>query len=71
MVYEALNRCPQRTFSEQDQPFQTGFFDAPHRSFGVGVQIGTSGWQFHRFHTGVFERAQKFVLNNGSRSWIR
>jgi len=34
---EIPNGGPQRFLSEQDHPLQTGFFDAPHESFGVSV----------------------------------
>jgi hypothetical protein len=60
MSCEVLNGCPQRTFPEQDQPFEAGLFYAPHEALGVGVQIWTSRWQFDGFHTGILERAQKF-----------
>ena len=59
MGYEVLNRCSQRTFSEQDQPFEAGLLDASHEALGVAVQIWTSRWQFDGLHTGIFQRAQK------------
>ena len=34
---EIPNGDPQRFLSEQDHPLQTGFFDAPHESFGVSI----------------------------------
>ena len=37
MRNEIPNGGPQRFLSEQDHPLQTGFFDAPHESFGVSV----------------------------------
>ena len=54
---EILNGCPQRTFTEEDQPFQTGLFDAAHESLRVRVQIRTSRWQLDRFHTDIVQRA--------------
>src|SRR5262249_22398616 len=39
MGHEVLNSCPQRAFSKQDQPFQTGFLDAAHKSLGVSVRM--------------------------------
>jgi hypothetical protein len=36
---EIPNSGPQRFLSEQDYPLQTGFFDAPHESFGISVRI--------------------------------
>src|SRR5262252_6684824 len=47
MGHEVLNSCPQGAFSKQNQPFQTGFLDAAHKSLGVSVQIRTSRWQLH------------------------
>ena len=60
MRCEVMNGCPQRTFPEQDQPFEAGLLNAPHEALGVSVQIWTSRWQFNGFHTGVLQRAQKF-----------
>ena len=60
MSCEVLNGCPQRTFPEQDQPFEAGLLDAAHEALGVGIQIWTSRWQFDGFHTGILQRAQKF-----------
>ena len=37
MDHEVLNGRPQRTFPEQDQPFQTGFLDAADEPLRVGV----------------------------------
>jgi hypothetical protein len=34
---EIPNGGPQRFLSEQDHPLQTGFFDAPHESFGESI----------------------------------
>src|SRR5215469_610182 len=61
MGHEVLNRCPQGAFSKQDQPFQTGFLDAAHKSLGVSVQIRTSRWQLHGLHASILQRAEKLV----------
>ena len=42
---EVLNSRPQRTLTEEDEPFQTGFLDAAHESLRVRVQIRTPRWQ--------------------------
>src|SRR5262249_25187881 len=48
MGHEVLNSsCPQGAFSKQDQPFQTGFLNAAHKSLGVSVQIRISRRQLH------------------------
>ena len=45
--HEVLNCCPKGALAKQDQSFQAGFLDAAHEALRVGVQIGTSGRQFH------------------------
>ena len=47
MRHEVLNCCPEGALAKQDQSFQAGFLDAAHEALRVGVQIGTSGRQFH------------------------
>src|SRR3954447_21921417 len=37
---ELRNGGPQGFFSEQDQAFQAGFFDAAHKSLGISIEIG-------------------------------
>lgn len=46
---------------EQDQPLQTGFFNAAHKSLGVGVQTATPRWQLHGFHARFLQYPEEFV----------
>jgi hypothetical protein len=43
MDYEGLNGCPQRSFPQQDQPFQTGLFDAATNRPAIG-KINMGYW---------------------------
>jgi hypothetical protein len=39
---ELSSRFSNRCFAEQDHPFETRLFDAPHKSFSASVQVRAS-----------------------------
>ena len=40
-----LQRPSKRRLADQDQPIQTLGANRPDKSFGVGVEVRTAGWQ--------------------------
>ena len=53
-------------FGGQDEMLETFLLDGPAKSFRVGIEIGTSRWQFHRVYTSSFYNA----LELGRVKWI-
>ena len=44
----------ERALTKQNQAVQARFFNRAHETLGVGIQVRTPWWQFHRFYAGFF-----------------
>src|SRR5215831_7849628 len=53
------NGIPQGVFTKEDHPLQTTLLDAPHKPLRIGIQVGRSGRQSHRFDAGIGQQLQK------------
>ena len=56
---ELGSRFSNRCFAEQDHPFKTRLFDAPHESFSVSIQIRASRRDPNRRHARFGECVQE------------
>jgi hypothetical protein len=58
---EFTNSSAKRTLTEQDQPVQARFLDAPDEAFRVGVQVRRPRGQFYWFNAATFEHRKELT----------
>ena len=67
MIVDEIGRdgIAKHLLAEEDHSGKTLGFDAEVKPFHMSIQIGASGWQSHRFHTGILQHRSEGTAEVG------